>query len=286
MSSAQHNTGTGRLKKPGLTGIALIATGLIMSVLFLVLPLVVIAQSALGSGLAAFWQNATSPDMIKAIKLSLLSIAVALPINFVVGLSGAWLIAYHTFPGRNLLLAISKIPISLSPIVAGVCFIMLYGQRGWFGSFLQEHDLKLMFATPGILMATTFVSFPYLLNQLVPLMKELGQDEEIVANQLGANGWQIFFHVTLPKVKWGVVYGLLLANARALGEFGAVSVVSGSIRGKTVTLPLQVEVLYNDYNSVGAFTAAAILVILALIVLVAKTLVEQIAIRNLRKQSA
>lgn len=284
MSTARHQHHAAR--RPGKAGIVLIAIGLILGVLFLVLPLIIIAQNAFGSGFAAFWQNASSPDMVKALKLSLLSIAVALPINFIIGLSAAWLIAYHTFPGRDLLLAISKIPISLSPIVAGVCFIMLYGQRGWFGGWLQAHDIKLMFATPGILMATTFVSFPYLLNQLVPLMRELGQDEETVANQLGANGWQIFFRVTLPKIKWGVVYGLLLANARALGEFGAVSVVSGSIRGKTVTLPLQVEVLYNDYNSVGAFSAAAILVILALIVLTAKTLVEHISLRALRKHKS
>lgn len=267
-------------RRPGTSGVVLIIIGLLFSAAFLVLPLIIIAHNAFGSGLNFFWENVSAPEMVNAIKLSLLAVIVALPINFVIGLSAAWLIAYHQFPGRELLLAISKIPIFLSPIVAGVCFIMLYGKRGWFGGWLEAHDIKLMFATPAILMVTTFVSFPYMLNQLVPLMRELGQDEETVANQLGAKGWRIFFHITLPKIKWGIVYGLLLANARALGEFGAVSVVSGSIRNKTVTLPLQVELLYNNYNSAGAFSAAAILVVLALIVLTAKTIVEQISIRK------
>jgi sulfate transport system permease protein len=267
---------TRRPERPGLGGWCLIGIGILVTILFLVLPLVLIFKQAFGSGLSVFWANITTRDTVRALELTLLVVALVLPVNFAIGLSGAWLVAYHRFRGRELFLAISKVPISLSPIVAGICYMMLFGQRGWFGPWLEAHHIRIMFAFPAIFLATLFVSFPYLLNQLVPVMEELGHDEEIVADQLGASGWKLFWQVTFPKIRWSVVYGLILANARALGEFGAVSVVSGHIRGETNTLALQVEVLYQDYNGVAAFGAAALLAALALATLGGKTLVERI----------
>ncbi len=269
------STVVNRSARPGFAGGLLIAAAVVLAGLLLVLPLVIIVREALASGADVLWDNLTTRDSRQALGLSVLAAAAALPVSLVVGLSGAWLVAYHRFPGRGLLLAVSKIPISLSPIVAGVCYMMVYGRRGWFGPWLVEHNLEIMFAVPGIILVTIFVSFPYLLNQLVPLMQELGSDEETMGDQLGAGGWTIFRRITLPKIKWGVLYGLLLGNARALGEFGAVSVVSGHIRGKTNTLPLHVELLYNDYNSAGAFAAALLLAVLALITLAAKAIVAR-----------
>ena len=260
---------------PSRLGWLLIATGVIATAFVLVLPLVVVVHGAFSSGLAVLWSNLTARESAQALGLSLLVAGVSLPVSFAIGLSGAWLIAYHRFPGRNLLLAISKIPISLSPIVAGVSYMMVYGRRGWLGPWLIAHDVELMFAVPGIILVTIFVSFPYLLNQLVPLMMDLGRDEEIVADQLGARGWTVFWRVTWPKIRWGVLYGLLLANARALGEFGAVSVVSGYIRGRTTTLPLQVQLLYDDYHTAGAFAAALVLMTTALVTLLLKLAFER-----------
>lgn len=263
-------------QRPGCAGWWLIGLGSGLTVLFLVLPLCLVFSRALGSGISGFWSSITAPDTGEALKLTLITVLLVLPVNFMIGLSGAWLVAYHRFWGRSLIVAVSKIPISLSPIVAGVAMMMLYGHRGWFGPWLEAHHMRVMFAFPGIFLATLFVSFPYLLNQLVPLMEELGHDEEMVADQLGASGWIIFWQVTWPKIRWTVVYGLILANARALGEFGAVSVVSGHIRGETNTLALQVEVLYQDYNAVAAFSASALLALLALSTLVAKSLLERL----------
>lgn len=260
---------------PSRLGWLLIATGVIATVLVLVLPLIVVVHGAFSSGLAVLWANLATRDSVQALMLSLLAAGVTLPVNFAIGLSGAWLIAYHRFPGRDLLLAISKIPISLSPLVAGVSYMMVYGRRGWCGPWLIAHDVELMFAVPGIILVTIFVSFPYLLNQLVPLMMDQGRDEEIVADQLGARGWTVFWRVTWPKIRWGVLYGLLLANARALGEFGAVSVVSGYIRGRTTTLPLHVQLLYDDYNTAGAFAAALVLMTTALVTLLLKLTLER-----------
>ncbi len=267
-------------RRPGGIGWLLIGTGVGLTLLLLVLPLILIIKQALGAGLLALVHNVSEPDTLHALMLTCLAAVAVLPLNFVIGLSGAWLVAYHRFPGRKILLAISKIPISLSPIVAGVSFVMLYGQRGWFGPWLMRHDIHIVFSLPAILLATLFVSFPYLVNQLVPLMESLGHDEEIVADQLGASGWTIFWRVTFPKIRWTVIYGLILANARALGEFGAVSVVSGHIRGVTNTLALQVEVLYQDYNAAAAFSAAGVLALLALSTLAAKALVGRLRARG------
>jgi len=280
--TAQHRSS----RTPRAAGWALIGTGVGLTVIILVLPLLLIVRQALGAGISALLQNIREPDTLHALLLTCIAAVAVLPLNFAIGLSGAWLVAYHRFPGRKLLLSVSKIPISLSPIVAGVAFMMLYGQRGWFGPWLTAHDIHVVFALPAILLATLFVSFPYLLNQLVPLMESLGHDEEIVADQLGASGWTIFWRVTFPKIRWTVVYGLILANARALGEFGAVSVVSGHIRGQTNTLALQLEVLYQDYNAAGAFSAAGVLALLALSTLAAKALATRLRARATRTASA
>jgi sulfate transport system permease protein len=252
----------------------LVTLGIMGTLLFLVVPMGLVFFEAFRGGLRLFWNNINTPDDHDALGLSLLAAGVSLPVNLVFGLSASWLIARYKFSGRELLLTLSKVPLSLSAIVAGVCYVMLYGRRGWFGPWFSAHHIQIIFAVPGILLVTIFVSLPYLVNQLVPLMTEQGDEEEIAAHVLGAGGWAIFARVTLPKIRWALVYGLLLANARALGEFGAVSVVSGHIQGMTNTLPLQVELLYNDYNSAGAFAAAALLMLLALATLLLKSFLE------------
>jgi len=253
---------------------ALIAAGLVGATLFLLVPLAIVFHEALRGGAGLFAKNITTPDALHATWLSLLAVAISLPVNLVFGLCGSWAIAHHRFVGRGVLLTLAKIPLSLSPIVAGVCYVMLYGRRGWFGPWLGERGIEIIFAFPGIVLVTIFVSLPYVLSQLVPLMSEQGADEEQAARMLGAGGWHTFVRVTLPKIRWGLLHGLLLANARALGEFGAVSVVSGAIRGETNTLPLTVDLLYNDSNTAGAFAAAALLALIALAVLLAKSLLE------------
>jgi sulfate transport system permease protein len=252
----------------------LVTLGLTGTLLFLVVPMGLVFFEAFRGGVRLFWSNINTSDDHNALALSLLAAGVSLPVNMVFGLSASWLIARYRFSGRELLLTLSKVPLSLSAIVAGVCYVMLYGRRGWFGPWLSAHHIQIIFTIPGILLVTIFVSLPYLVNQLVPMMTEQGDEEEIAAHVLGAGGWSIFASVTLPKIRWALVYGLLLANARALGEFGAVSVVSGHIQGMTNTLPLQVELLYNDYNSAGAFAAAALLMVLALATLLLKSFLE------------
>ncbi len=242
--------------------------------LFLLLPLAAVFTEALRQGLMAAWQALFEPDAWSAIRLTLLTAAVAVPLNLLFGIAAAWAIAKFEFKGKALLTTLVDLPFSVSPVVAGLVYVLLFGAQGWFGPWLEAHDIKVIFAVPGIILATVFVTFPFIARELIPLMQAQGTEEEQAAMVLGANGWQIFWHVTLPNIKWGLVYGVILCNARAMGEFGAVSVVSGHIRGQTNTLPLHVEILYNEYQSVAAFAVASLLALLALLTLLIKSVVE------------
>ena len=254
--------------------LGLLAVAILYVAVILLLPLVAVFAEALRNGWEAAEAAIVEPDALAAIRLTLLVAAISVPCNLVFGVASAWLIAKHDFRGKELLLTLIDLPFSVSPVVAGLIYILLYGAHGWFGPWLQDHDISIVFATPGIVMATIFVTFPFVTRELVPLMVAQGRAEEEAALSLGANGWQTFFKVTLPNIKWGLLYGILLTNARAMGEFGAVSVVSGHIRGETNTMPLHVEVLYNEYNFVAAFAVAALLALLALVTLVLKTYLE------------
>ncbi|MFC5301572.1 sulfate ABC transporter permease subunit CysW [Azospira restricta] len=253
---------------------ALTAVALGFLALFLGLPLVAVFVEALAAGVPAYLAALVEPETRHAVLLSLLIAFVVLPFNVLFGVAAAWAIARFDFRGKSLLVTLIDLPFAVSPVVAGMLFILLFGARGWFGPWLSAHDFKIIFAVPGMILATLFITFPFVARELIPLMQTQGKDEEEAAVSLGASGWQMFWRVTLPNIKWGLLYGVILANARALGEFGAVSVVSGHIRGETNTLPLHVEILYNEYNAVGAFAAASVLALLALVTLVAKTVVE------------
>ena len=252
----------------------LIGVALAFVLLFLVLPLAAVFTEALRKGLGAYFEGLREPDAWSAIKLTLVAAAIAVPLNLVFGVAAAWCIAKYEFKGKAFLITLIDLPFSISPVVAGLMYVLVFGAQGWFGPWLQEHDLKIIFAVPGIVLATVFVTFPFIARELIPLMQAQGNDEEQAAIVLGASGWQTFWHVTLPNIKWGLLYGVILCNARAMGEFGAVSVVSGHIRGQTNTLPLHVEILYNEYQSVAAFAAASLLALLALITLVIKSVAE------------
>lgn len=254
--------------------VILIAVALGFLTLFLFLPLVAVFHEALKKGLGVYWRAIIDPDALSAIRLTLLTAAIAVPLNLVFGVAAAWAIAKFEFPGKNVLTTLIDLPFSVSPVIAGLVFVLLFGAQGWFGPWLQAHDIKIIFAIPGIVLATVFVTFPFVARELIPLMQAQGQEEEEAAVVLGAHGWQTFWRVTLPNIKWGLLYGVILCNARAMGEFGAVSVVSGHIRGATNTMPLHVEILYNEYNFVAAFAVASLLALLALLTLVAKTIVE------------
>jgi len=252
----------------------LIAAALGFLVLFLVLPLAAVFAQALGKGVATYLAALREPDTLSAIWLTLLTAAFCVPLNLVFGIVAAWSIAKFTFPGKSLLITLIDLPFSVSPVVSGLIYVLLFGLQGWFGPWLQEHDIKIIFAVPGIILATIFVTFPFVARELIPLMEAQGRDEEEAALTLGASGLQTFFRVTFPNIKWGVLYGVILCNARAMGEFGAVSVVSGHVRGSTNTIPLQVEILYNEYNYAAAFAVASLLALLALVTLVVKSVVE------------
>lgn len=252
-----------------LTAVALGFLGL-----FLGLPLIAVFVEAFAAGVPTYLAALAEPETRHAVLLSLLIALVVLPFNVLFGVAAAWAIARFDFRGKSLLVTLIDLPFAVSPVVAGMLFILLFGARGHFGPWLSEHDFKIIFAVPGMILATLFITFPFVARELIPLMQTQGKDEEEAAVSLGASGWQMFWRVTLPNIKWGLLYGVILANARALGEFGAVSVVSGHIRGETNTLPLHVEILYNEYNAVGAFAAASVLALLALVTLVAKTIVE------------
>ncbi len=258
---------------PGIRN-TLIGIALVFIFLFLVLPLAAVFAEAMRKGFGAYLEGLREPDAWSAIKLTLITAAIAVPMNLVFGVAAAWCIAKYEFRGKAFLTTLVDLPFSVSPVVAGLIYVLMFGAQGWFGPWLAAHDIKIIFAVPGIVLATIFVTFPFIARELIPLMQAQGNDEEQAAIVLGANGWQTFWHVTLPNIKWGLIYGVILCNARAMGEFGAVSVVSGHIRGQTNTMPLHVEILYNEYQSVAAFSVASLLALLALVTLVIKSVVE------------
>ncbi|HTI88112.1 MAG TPA: sulfate ABC transporter permease subunit CysW [Alphaproteobacteria bacterium] len=262
-----------------LTRRILVGAALVLTALFIVAPVIVVFDQALAKGWSVFVESLVHPEMQHAIFLTVLTAVVVVPINIVFGVAAAWAITKFSFRGKKALIALIEVPFSISPIVAGVCYLFLYGAQGLFGGWLMDHDIRVMFSVPAIILVTLFVTSPFVARELIPLMQVQGRDQEEAAATLGANGWQIFRRVTLPNVKWALLYGAVLCNARAMGEFGAVSVVSGNVRGATNTLPLHVEVLYHSYNAPAAFTAAAVLTVLAVLTLVLKAIVENRAKR-------
>lgn len=272
--SAIKKTGNHRITEPAIVRWTLTAIALAFLALFLALPLAAVFSQAFEKGLSVYLEALREPDTLAAVKLTLITAAVAVPLNLVFGVMASWAIAKFSFPGKNLLITLIDLPFSVSPVISGLIYVLIFGRQGWFGPFLEAHDIKIVFAVPGIILATVFVTFPFIARELIPLMEAQGRDEEEAAMVLGASGLQTFFRVTLPNVKWGIIYGVILCNARAMGEFGAVSVVSGHIRGMTNTVPLQVEILYNEYNYTAAFAVASLLAFLALVTLAVKTIAE------------
>lgn len=262
---------------------SLIAVALVFLSLFLFVPLVAVFTEGLRKGLGAYFAAITEPDALSSIKLTLIAAAIALPLNLVFGLAAAWAIAKFEFRGKSVLITLIDLPFAVSPVIAGLIYVLIFGLQGWFGEWLGDHDLKVIFAIPGIVLATIFVTFPFIARELIPLMQAQGKEEEEAGLVLGASGWQIFWRITIPNIKWGLLYGVILTNARAMGEFGAVSVVSGHIRGLTNTMPLHVEILYNEYNYAAAFAVASLLAFLALITLVLKSYVEWQTAKNALK---
>jgi sulfate transport system permease protein len=242
--------------------------------LFLFIPLAAVFAQAFKKGWQVYLTAITDPDALSAIRLTLLTASIAVPLNLVFGVAASWAIAKFEFRGKSILLTLIDLPFSVSPVISGLIYVLIFGAQGWFGPWLRDHDIKILFAVPGIVLATVFVTFPFVARELIPLMQAQGNDEEEAALVLGASGWKIFRHVTLPNIKWGLLYGVILCNARAMGEFGAVSVVSGHIRGETNTIPLQVEILYNEYNFTAAFAVASLLALLALVTLALKSFIE------------
>ena len=251
----------------------LVAIALLFLTLFLFIPLVAVFFEALKKGWDAYVTAIVEEDAISAIKLTLITAAIAVPLNLVFGVAASWCIAKFEFWGKSFLLTLIDLPFSVSPVISGLIYVLLFGAQGWFGPWLMDHDIKILFAVPGIVLATVFVTFPFVARELIPLMQAQGSEEEEAAIVLGASGWDTFRRVTLPNIKWGLLYGVILCNARAMGEFGAVSVVSGHIRGETNTMPLQVEILYNEYNFAAAFAVASLLALLALVTLVVKSFI-------------
>jgi sulfate transport system permease protein len=253
----------------------LIALALGYLTLFLFIPLAAVFAEALKNGLESYFAPFQDPDTLAAIRLTFIAAALAVPLNLVFGVAAAWAIAKFEFVGKQLLITIIDIPLAVSPVISGLIYVLLFGAQGWLGPWLIEHDVRIIFALPGIVLATIFVTVPFIARELIPLMQSQGREEEEAAFTLGASGWQTFIRVTLPNIKWSLLYGVILCNARAMGEFGAVSVVSGHIRGLTNTLPLHVEILYNEYNAVGAFAVASLLTLLAIVTLIVKTVIER-----------
>ena len=260
--------------EPALVRWLLTATALAFLTLFLLVPLTAVFTQAFAKGWTTYLEALREPDTLSAIKLTVLTAAISVPLNLIFGITASWGVAKFRFPGKSLLITLIDLPFSVSPVISGLIYVLLFGMQGWLGPWLQEHDLKILFAVPGIVLATIFVTFPFVARELIPLMEAQGNEEEEAALILGASGLQTFFRVTLPNIKWGLLYGVILCNARAMGEFGAVSVVSGHIRGATNTIPLQVEILYNEYNYAAAFAVASLLALLALVTLVIKTAAE------------
>ena len=276
MPSKTASAGTPRpgLQDPLWVRVTLTGLALGFLALFVVLPLATVFVEALRRGIGAYLNALTEPDALSAIRLTLLVAGIAVPVNLVCGVAAAWTVTKFEFPGKSLLITLIDLPFSVSPVISGMVYVLLFGLHGWFGPWLRAHDLQIVFAVPGLVLATTFVTFPFVARELIPLMQAQGTEEEEAAASLGAGGWRIFWHVTLPNIRWGLLYGVLLCNARAMGEFGAVSVVSGHIRGLTNTMPLHVEILYNEYNFVAAFAVASLLALLALVTLAAKSALE------------
>jgi sulfate/thiosulfate transport system permease protein len=252
----------------------LIALAVLAMALLVVMPLLMVLGAAFGDGFRAWLAALTTPDAVSALKLTLFTAAIVIPVNAVFGLLAAWAVTRFEFRGKQLLLALIDLPFAVSPVVAGLCLVLLFGSSGWFAPLLAQYDVKILFARPGIVLATLFITFPFVVRELIPLMQQQGSDEELAARSLGAGAWTMFRRVTLPNIKWGLLYGVLLCGARAMGEFGAVSVVSGHIRGLTNTLPLHIEILYNEFDSTAAFAAASLLTGLALVTLVLKFWLE------------
>lgn len=262
------------LTEPAWVRWTLIAAALAFLVLFLGVPVIAVFVHALSKGAGVALRAVADPEALSAVRLTLTAAAIAVPVNLLFGVAAAWAVARFRFPGKNLLVTLIDLPFSVSPVISGMIFVLLFGAQGWFGPWFAERGVKVLFAVPGIVLATVFVTFPFVARELIPLMQSQGTDEEEAAHVLGASGFQMFWRVTLPNIRWGLLYGVILCNARAMGEFGAVSVVSGHIRGRTNTIPLHVEILYNEYNFAAAFAVASLLALLALVTLAAKTWVE------------
>jgi sulfate transport system permease protein len=265
----------GATTEPAWVRRLLIGLALAFMTLFLFVPLATVFVEAFKKGVAVYFASITDPDALDAIKLTLIATGISVPLNLVFGVAAAWCVAKFDFRGKNLLLTLIDLPFSVSPVIAGLIYVLVFGLQGWWGEWLRDHDLKIIFAVPGIVLATVFVTFPFIARELIPLMQAQGIEQEEAARVLGANGWQLFRRVTLPNIKWALLYGVILCNARAMGEFGAVSVVSGHVRGQTNTMPLHIEIAYNEYQFAAAFAVASLLAGLALVTLVAKYLVEQ-----------
>ncbi len=261
-------------REPAWVRRGLIGLAVLMMALLVVLPLLVVLASAFGKGFSEWWAAMADPDALAALELSLTVAAIVIPVNAFFGMLTAWTITRFAFRGKRVLLALIDLPFAVSPVVAGLCLVLLFGASGWFADWLREWDIRILFARPGIVLATLFITFPFVVRELIPLMQQQGGEEEIVARSLGANAWTMFFRVTLPNIKWGLLYGVLLCGARAMGEFGAVSVVSGHIRGLTNTLPLHIEILYNEFNGTAAFAVASLLAGLSLVTLALKFWLE------------
>lgn len=259
----------------GLVRWSLIVAALGYLTLFLFIPLAAVFTEALKNGVESYFASFLDPDALAAIRLTFIAASLAVPLNLMFGIAAAWAIAKFEFVGKQILITLIDIPLAVSPVISGLIYVLLFGAQGWLGPWLAEHDIKIIFALPGIVLATTFVTVPFIARELIPLMQSQGREEEEAALTLGASGWQTFTRVTLPNIKWSLLYGVILCNARAMGEFGAVSVVSGHIRGLTNTMPLHVEILYNEYNAVGAFAVASLLTLLAIVTLIAKTMIER-----------
>jgi len=282
--SAAQAANAARRGSPVARGV-LIALAWLFFALFLLLPLFIVVSQALKAGVGTFFSAMLEPDALSALKLTVLAVAISVPLNLIFGVSAAWCASKYEFRGKSLLITLIDLPFSVSPVIAGLVYILMFGARGVMGPWLSDHDIQIVFALPGIVLATIFVTVPFVARELIPLMQEQGTQEEEAARLLGANGWQMFWHVTLPNIRWGLIYGVVLCTARAMGEFGAVSVVSGHIRGVTNTLPLHVEILYNEYNHVAAFAVASLLLALALFILLLKQWSES-RINRLRHSAA
>jgi sulfate transport system permease protein len=297
--AAPHAAGPSLIRNPPWVRVVLITIAVLFVGAFLVLPLLTVFAEAFRKGIGAYTKGILDPDAVSAIKLTLLTAAIAVPANVVFGIAASWCIAKFSFRGKSILITLIDLPFAVSPVISGLIYVLIFGAQGWYGLYLRaedpwlpglqqwlvEQDFKVIFAVPGIVLATIFVTFPFVARELIPLMQAQGTDEEYAAITLGANGWQTFWRVTLPNIKWGLFYGVILCNARAMGEFGAVSVVSGHIRGETNTMPLHVEILYNEYNFVAAFAVASLLALLALLTLALKFVVEWRHSRNHPAQS-